>query len=136
MKQLPRKFRARKDVLGALLFLSIFTMGGVLLTWPGLIRWPMADKVGWLFVVLGVLAWWDWMITSYEFVHEDLVIRSGLSQQRVALCNIEEIHRRAQSLRIKCHSLRGTSWLTVMPRNEVAFMQRLWEKCPWLRTKK
>lgn len=136
MKQLQRKFRARKDLLGAMLFFSIFAVGGALLTWPGLLPWPMADKLGWLFVVLGVLAWWDWMITSYEFIDEDLVIRSGLSQQRVALCNIEEVHPQANSLRVKCHSLRGTSWLTVMPRNETAFMERLWEKCPWLRTKK
>ena len=135
MQTVKRKFRARKDLLGAFLIAVIFAFGGLLLAWPQLIAWPMVDKVAWLFIVLGVLAWWDWMITSYEFVQEDLVIRSGLSEKRIALCNVEDVEPGGRSLKLTCQSLRGTKSLALMPVDQDAFLSRLREKCPWLRNK-
>ncbi len=132
MSEFSEKFRARKDTLGALFVLAIFGVGGFLLLRGDLIPWPMADKFGWLFVVFGVLATWDWLVTSYEFDQEELVVRSGLSHSRVSLSNIEEVQPRGNSVRLRCQKLRGTSWLTLLPAEKAAFLDRLHVKCPWL----
>ena len=118
--------------MGAAFALVIFAMGGFLLARGDLIPWPMADKFGWLFLLFGVLAVWDWWVTSYEFDQEELVIRSGLSENRIALCNIEEVETRGRRLRLKCQDLRGIKWLTVLPKDSAGFVQRLSSKCPWL----
>ena len=132
MIESQHKFAARRDLAGALMIVGIFALGALLLVRHDLIPWPMIDKIGWLFIVLGVLALWDWSIASYEIVQEQLIIRGGLSSQSVPLCNIEELHPRLGKLRLKCHQLRGSSWITVMPVDRTAFQQRLWQKCPWL----
>jgi hypothetical protein len=132
MQETSRKFAARYDVAGAALIVGIFALGIFLLVRHDLIPWPMVDKIGWLFVILGVLALWDWATTSYEIAQEQLIIRGGLSSQSVPLCNIEEIRQQRGKLRLKCHKLRGSSWVTVMPIDRQAFQQRLWQKCPWL----
>ncbi len=128
-----RKFGARRDLAGALLILAIFALGAFLLTRADLIPWPMIDKIGWLFVVLGVLALWDWLITNYEIAAEQLIIRGGLSTQTVPLCNIEEVRPAFGKLRLRCSKLRGVAWITIAPLDPTAFQQRLWQKCPWLR---
>ena len=127
-----RKFRARKDILGAVFVLAIFAMGGFLLARGDLIPWPMADKFGWLFMIFGVLAAWDWWVTSYAIEQEELVIRSGLSQSRISLCNIEEMRAGASSLKLKCQKLHGSNWVTLAPRDRKGFLDRLCAKCPWL----
>ena len=127
-----KKYRARKDIFGALFVLAIFGVGLFLLLRGELIPWPMADKFGWLFVVFGVLAAWDWWATSYEFDQKELVIRSGFSHSRIAFCNIEVLKKSASSLKLKCQQLRGSKWVTVMPRDRSAFLERLSGKCPWL----
>jgi hypothetical protein len=129
----PRKFAARRDLGGIAMILGIFGFGALLLTRADLIPWPMVDKLGWLFIVLGVLALWDWAIASYEFGHDELFIYGGLSSQSLPLCNIEEVRQRWGRLRLKCHKLRGSRWVTVSPVNHAAFLQRLWQSCPWLR---
>jgi len=128
------RFKARRDAMGACFALVIFAIGGFLLVRGDLIPWPMVDKIGWLFIIFGVLAVWDWWVTSYEIDQEDLVVRSGLSQNRVALCNIEEVQARGKALRLKCQQLRGSRWLTLLPKegDEQAFLDRLRVKCPWL----
>lgn len=131
--QTSRKFAARRDLPGALMILGIFGLGLFLLLRADLIPWPMIDKIGWLFIVLGVLALWDWAILSYEIVQEQLVIQSGLGSQRVQLCNIEQVLPRRGRLWLRCHKLRGVAWIKLMPVDDVAFQQRLWQKCPWLR---
>ena len=133
MYDTQRKFAARRDLAGAAMIGGIFTIGGLLLLRADLIPWPMIDKIGWLFVVLGVLALWDWTIASYEIVQDQLIIRGGLSSQSVPLCNIEEIRPRWGKLRLKCHRLRGSTWINLMPVDAAAFQQRLWKQCPWLR---
>jgi hypothetical protein len=129
-----RRFSARKDAVGALLILAIFGIGGFLSWRSDLIPWPMADKFGWLFIVLGVLAWWDWMATTYEITQDDLVIRTGLGSQTMPLGQIELLQRRRGALRVKCMTLRGSRWLTLTPRDHTAFLQRLFTHCPWLRS--
>jgi hypothetical protein len=129
------RFRARQDILGGVLVLVIFAVGGFLLARGDLIPWPMADKFGWLFIVFGVLAAWDWLVTSYEFDQEELVIRSGLGQSRIALCTIETMQVGAGKLRLKCQQLRGSKWVKIFPRNQGDFLDRLCEKCPWLKRK-
>ena len=135
MANTHRRFRARKDLLGALLVVVIFAVGGFLLARGDLIPWPMADKFGWLFMVFGVLAVWDWLVTSYEFDQEELVIRSGLSQSRIALCTIEAMSVSSRKLRLKCQQLRGSKWVSIAPRDQSGFLDRLCAKCPWLKRK-
>jgi hypothetical protein len=130
----PRKFAARRDLAGALMIVGIFALGAVLLVRHDLIPWPMIDKIGWLFIVLGVLALWDWSITYYEIVQEQLIIRGGLSSQCVPLRNIEELRPRWGKLRLKLQKLHGSSWITLMPVDGTEFQQGLWQKCPWLRS--
>ena len=132
MASKPNRFSARKGVCGALFVAGIFAMGVFLLARGDLIPWPMADKFGWLFVIFGVLAAWEWWATSYEIDQDDLVIRSALSQSRIALCTIESMLVRPSSLRLKCQQLRGSKWVTVAPRERQRFLERLRGKCPWL----
>ena len=127
-----QRFRAHKDALGAMFALVIFAVGIFLLACGDIIPWPMADKFGWLFLIFGVLAVWDWWVTCYEFDQEELIIRSGLSTNRISLCNIEEVYPRGRGLCLKCQQLRGAKWLTVRPKDSKAFVQRLSTKCPWL----
>jgi hypothetical protein len=129
-----RKFSARKDLMGAVLILAIFGIGAFLLLRADLIPWPMVDKFGWLFIVLGVLAWWDWMASTYEITQEELIVRSGLGSQNVPLGQIELIEKRRGCLRVKFMKLRGSQWLTLTPHDTTGFLQRLFAKCPWLRT--
>jgi hypothetical protein len=133
MNDTQRKFAARRDLAGLGMIVGIFALGMFLLVRHDLIPWPMVDKIGWLFIVLGVIALWDWSITFYEIVQEQLIIRGGLSSHAVPLCNIEEVRPRHGKLRLRCHKLRGSAWITVMPVDLAAFQQRLWQKCPWLR---
>lgn len=132
MNAYAEKFRARKDPAGALLVLVIFAVGGFLLFRGDLIPWPMVDKFGWLFILFGVLAAWDWLATSYEIGHDELVVRSGLGRTRVALCNIEAVRPRGKAVRLKCQKLRGSKWHTLLPVEHAAFVDRLHGKCPWL----
>ena len=126
------KYRARKDLFGALFVAAIFAVGCFLLARGELIPWPMADKFGWLFIIFGVIAAWDWWATSYEFDQEELVIRSGLGATRVSFCNIEVLRKSRSSLKLKCQQLRGSKWITVTPRDLNGFVERLGGKCPWL----
>lgn len=132
MPSTSKRYRAKKDVFGALFVTVIFAMGGFLLVQGDLIPWPMADKFGWLFVIFGVLAAWEWWATSYEFDQEELVIRSALSQSRIALCNIESMRVGRNSLKIQYQQLSGSKWVTVSPRDHRGFLERLRGKCPWL----
>lgn len=132
MKNTIRKFRAHKDAMGAVSALLIFAIGGFVLACEDLIPWPLVDKFGWLFILFGVLAVWDWWATSYEFDQEELIIHSGLSRQRINLCNVEELQARGKALRLKCQQLRGSRWFTLLPQNRQAFLERLNTKCPWL----
>lgn len=127
-----RKFIARKDALGALLVGVILATGVFLLWRHDLIPWPMADKIGWLFILLGVLACWDWLVVHYEITQENLIIHGGLSSRTIPLSNIDEIQERPRCLKLKCHRLQGWSWLTVSPRNRESFLQRLRQQCPWM----
>ena len=127
-----RKFRAKKDILGALFVLVIFAIGIFLLVRGDLIPWPMADKFGWLFVIFGVLAAWDWWVASYEIDQEELVIRSGLSHNRVSLCTIESMSVLRGGVRLQCQQLRGSKWIKVTPLDRKGFLDRLCAKCPWL----
>ena len=130
----PKKFRARKDATSALFVLVIFAIGGFLLFRGDLMPLPMADKFVWLFVIFGVLAGWDWLATSYELEQEDLIIRSGLGQSRIALCTIEEIQRCGNTVRLKCQQGHGSRWVTLLlkPKQRQPFLERLGGKCPWL----
>jgi hypothetical protein len=134
MQRSSAKFFARRDLSAVVLIAGIFGLGVFLLVRSDLIPWPMVDKAGWLFLLLGALALWDWSVTSYEIVQEQLIIRGGLSSQNVPLCNIEELHTGPSKLRLKCHRLRGSSWISLMPVDREAFLQRLRQKCPWLQT--
>lgn len=128
-----RTFAARRDLAGAVMIACIFALGLFLLVRHDLIPWPMIDKIGWLFVVLGVLALWDWSIASYEVTQEQLIIRGGLSDERVPLCTIEEMQVGRSAMWLKCQKLRGSHWISVQPVDREVFQQRLWQKCPWLR---
>mgnify|MGYP006969482554 FL=1 len=129
------RYRAKKGVLGALFVAVIFALGAALLARGDLIPWPMADKFGWLFVVFGVLAAWDWWATSYNFDQDDLVIRSALGKSRIALCNIESMKTSPSVLKLQCQQLRGSKWVNIAPLDRERFLSQLYVKCPWLQKK-
>ena len=128
-----RRFLAQRNVLGAVFVAAIFAMGLFFLVGGYLIPWPMADKFGWLFLLFGAVAAWDWWATSYSVEQEQLVIRSALSKDRIALCNIEDVQVRSGALKLKCQKLRGSRWVTLIPCDKDELLNLIYTKCPWLR---
>lgn len=137
MSEPTRKFRARRDAVHLLLVLAILGMGGFMVSRPDLVLLPMGDKLGWLLLVFGVLACWDFVVTSYEITPAELIIRGGFSSQNIPLDTVYTIYLKSgwvlhRRVCVKYHVPGGTASITLFPRDANGLLRRFFQYAPWL----
>lgn len=135
------KYPSRKTWAHTGLILAIFLLGILTLWVFDPLPLPLAETYGWVFLVLGVLAVWDFLATEYVIGDSELIVHHATSRRRIRLENIEAVEEdrgflsslSGDGLRIKYRSFRAPSSIMVYPTDKAAFLDELAAAAPWLR---